>query len=68
VSGTDPRLVAALTAQRAVAELLGAVGERLQADDRLITGSVVRIPIEPGDEVVADLGPLGRAAATVSRR
>jgi 2-oxo-3-hexenedioate decarboxylase len=53
---------------RAVARLLGAVGERLQAGDRLITGSVVQVPVEPGDEVVADLGPLGRVAATVSRR
>jgi 2-keto-4-pentenoate hydratase len=51
-----------------VATLLGAVGERLQAGDRLITGSVVQVPVEPGDEVVADLGSLGRAAATVSRR
>jgi 2-keto-4-pentenoate hydratase len=50
------------------ATLLGAVGERLQAGDRLITGSVVQVPVEPGDEVVADLGSLGRAAATVSRR
>lgn len=60
---------------RSVAALLGAVGEQLQAGDRLITGSVVQAPIEPGDEVIADLGPLGRAvlaiegpAATVSRR
>lgn len=53
---------------RAVAALLGAVGERLQAGDRLITGAVVQVPIRAGDEVVADLGPLGRAAATVSRR
>jgi 2-keto-4-pentenoate hydratase len=51
-----------------VATLLGAVGERLRAGDVLITGSVVQLPVEPGDEVVADLGPLGRAAATVSRR
>jgi 2-keto-4-pentenoate hydratase len=52
---------------RAVAQLLGAVGERLQAGDRLITGSVVQVPIRPGDEVVADLGPLGHVAAAVSR-
>jgi 2-keto-4-pentenoate hydratase len=51
-----------------VAKLLGAVGEELKAGDRLITGSVVQVPIQPGDEVVADLGPLGRVAATVSRR
>jgi 2-keto-4-pentenoate hydratase len=52
----------------AAARLLGSVGERLQAGDRVITGSVVQVPVEPGDEVIADLGPLGRAAATVSRR
>jgi 2-keto-4-pentenoate hydratase len=50
-----------------VAQLLGAVGERLQAGDRLITGSVVQVPIKRGDDVVADLGPLGRVAAAVSR-
>jgi 2-keto-4-pentenoate hydratase len=63
---------------RATAKLLGAVGERLRAGDRLITGSVVQVPIEPGDEVTANLGHVGqvrlsiagfpRAAATVSRR
>ena len=52
----------------AAARLLASVGERLRARDSLITGSVVQVPVEPGDEVVADLGPLGRAAATVSRR
>jgi len=44
----------------AVAVLLSAVGERLQAGDRLITGSIVQVPVERGSEVVADLGPLGR--------
>jgi 2-keto-4-pentenoate hydratase len=51
-----------------VGRLLDSAGERLQAGDSLITGSVVQIRVEPGDEVIADLGPLGRAAATVSRR
>jgi 2-keto-4-pentenoate hydratase len=50
---------------RSVATLLGALGERLQAGDRLITGSVVQVPIDPGDEVVADLGALGQVALTV---
>jgi 2-keto-4-pentenoate hydratase len=48
-----------------VAELLEAMGERLQAGDRLITGSVVQVPIGPGDRVVADLGALGRAELTI---
>lgn len=51
----------------AVATLLGAVGERLQAGDLLITGSIVQVPIEPGDELIAHLGPLGQAALTVRR-
>jgi 2-keto-4-pentenoate hydratase len=53
---------------RTVGRLLDSAGERLQAGDSLITGSVVQVRVEPGDEVIADLGPLGRAAATVSRR
>src|SRR5215216_94269 len=36
------------------AELLGAVGERFQAGDRIITGSIVQVPIGIGDEVVAE--------------
>ena len=51
---------------RAVAALLGAMGEHLQAGDRLITGAVVQLPVEPGDEVVADLGPLGSTEATIA--
>jgi 2-keto-4-pentenoate hydratase len=51
---------------RAVARLLGAMGEQLQSGDRLITGSVVQVAIRPGDEVVADLGRLGQVAATIA--
>jgi hypothetical protein len=43
-------------------------GERLEAGDLLITGSVVQVPIEPGDEVIADLGPLGRAELAITQR
>jgi 2-keto-4-pentenoate hydratase len=49
-----------------VGELLDVMGERLQAGDRLITGSVVQVPVEPGDEVVAELGALGRAELTIA--
>jgi hypothetical protein len=45
--------------------ILAAVGEQLRPGDRVITGSVVQVPVEPGDEVVADLGPLGRAWLSV---
>jgi 2-keto-4-pentenoate hydratase len=44
----------------AVASLLGAMGERLQAGDRIITGSVVQVGVQAGDEVVAELSGLGR--------
>ena len=51
---------------RSVALLLGAVGERLQAGDRLITGAVVQLPVAPGDEVAADFGPLGRTVVSIA--
>jgi 2-keto-4-pentenoate hydratase len=50
-----------------VARLLGTVGERLQPGDRLITGSVVQVSVAAGDDVAAELGPLGRAAAHIAR-
>src|SRR5215213_4271616 len=50
----------------AAARVLAAVGERLQPGDRLITGSVVQVPVRPGDRVTADLGPLGRVELTVT--
>ena len=51
---------------RAVARVLGAIGEHLRAGDRVITGSVVQVAIAPGDEVIADLGRLGQVAATIA--
>jgi len=39
--------------------VLAAVGERLQAGDRVITGSIVQVPVAPGDHIAADLGDLG---------
>jgi hypothetical protein len=50
----------------AAAALLDAVGEELQAGDRLVLGSIVQLPIEPGDHVAADLGPLGRAELRIA--
>jgi 2-keto-4-pentenoate hydratase/catechol 2,3-dioxygenase-like lactoylglutathione lyase family enzyme len=52
---------------RVVARLLGALGERLQAGDRIITGSVVQVAVRPGDAVVADFGDLGRVELVVAR-
>jgi 2-keto-4-pentenoate hydratase len=53
-----PRLLAA-------ARLLAAVGERLAARDRVITGSVAQVPLEPGNDVTADFGALGAARLAV---
>ena len=50
----------------AVAALLDAVGERLQAGDRMIMGSVVQVPIAAGDDVIADLGTLGRVGLAIA--
>ena len=50
----------------AAARVLAAVGEWLQPGDRLITGSVVQVPVRPGDRVTADLGSLGRVELTVT--
>jgi hypothetical protein len=47
-------------------EILAAVGERLEPGDRVITGSVVQVPVSAGDEVVAELAPLGRAALSIA--
>jgi 2-keto-4-pentenoate hydratase len=43
-----------------VADLLGSAGELLEAGDVIICGSLTPpVPVTAGDEVVADLGPLG---------
>jgi 2-keto-4-pentenoate hydratase len=46
--------------------VLAAVGERLRAGDRIITGLVVQVPIRPGDEVAAELDGLGAAHLTIA--
>jgi 2-keto-4-pentenoate hydratase len=50
-----------------VARLLGAMGERLRAGDRVITGSVVQVPVRVGDQVVADMGALGAVGLWIGR-
>jgi 2-keto-4-pentenoate hydratase len=51
----------------AIAErLLAAVGEQLEPDDRIIAGSMLQVPVEPGDEVTVDLGELGRVGVSIS--
>jgi 2-keto-4-pentenoate hydratase len=49
-----------------VGELLAELGERLEPGDRLITGSVVQVPLDGADRVIADLGPLGRVELTIA--
>ena len=49
-----------------VSKLLAMVGERLVAGDRLITGSIVQLPVRPGDRVAADLETLGSAEAVIT--
>jgi hypothetical protein len=49
----------------AVRRVLEAVGERLHSGDRIITGLIVNGRVGAGDEVVADLGELGRVALRI---
>jgi hypothetical protein len=46
--------------------LLAAVGERLEPGDRIIAGSILQVPVGAGDEIVVDLGELGRVGATIT--
>jgi 2-keto-4-pentenoate hydratase len=48
-----------------VAAILGFMGEGLQAGDRMIMGSIVQVSVSPGDQVIAELGALGRVQLTV---
>jgi 2-keto-4-pentenoate hydratase len=49
----------------AAARLLEAVGERLEPEDHIITGSITQIAIAPGDEVTAAIGNLGKVTVSV---
>jgi 2-keto-4-pentenoate hydratase len=51
---------------RAVARLLDAVGERPEPGDRVLAGSVVQIPVAPGDRVAAAIEGLGRVEAVIA--
>jgi 2-keto-4-pentenoate hydratase len=50
----------------ALGRILDAAGERLRPGDVVITGGVVQVPVAAGDEVVAELRPLGRVRLRVS--
>ena len=49
----------------AAARILEAVGEALAPGDLVISGSVVQVPVAPGDRVEADLGELGRVGLSI---
>jgi 2-keto-4-pentenoate hydratase len=49
----------------AVGYWLSAVGERLEPGDRIITGSIVQVPVAPGNEVAVDLSGLGRLEVSI---
>jgi 2-keto-4-pentenoate hydratase len=49
----------------AVAYWLSALGERLEPGDRIITGSIVQVPVEPGDEVSLEMGELDRLEVSI---
>jgi Fumarylacetoacetate (FAA) hydrolase family len=51
---------------RAVARLLAAAGKRLQAGDRILSGSLTRVPVAPGDHVVAIIDDLGSLDAMIT--
>ena len=50
----------------AAARVLDAIQERLRPGDRVITGSVVQVPVAEGDDVVADFGALGRVQIAIA--
>jgi 2-keto-4-pentenoate hydratase len=51
---------------QAAARVLDAVGERIQKGDRMITGSIVQVPIQPGDLVTAKIDQLGEVWLHIS--
>ena len=48
-----------------VAYWLAAAGERLEPGDWIITGSIVQVPVAPGDEVAVEIGELGRLEVSI---
>ena len=52
---------------RAVAQLLGAVGEQLQRGDQILSGALTHVAIEPGDAITAEIPTLGAVSLAISR-
>jgi len=59
--GEDPQAMVEVAAR-----LLAAAGERLMPGDRLITGSVIHVPVAPGDRVELDMGALGHLSVAIA--
>jgi 2-keto-4-pentenoate hydratase len=51
---------------RAVAQLLGAVGEGLQRGDHILAGALTHVSIQPGDEIEAEIQSLGAIGLTIA--
>jgi 2-keto-4-pentenoate hydratase len=48
------------------ARLVSAMGEELRAGDRIITGSIVQVPVGAGDDVSAEIDGLGEVRLSVT--
>ena len=51
----------------AAVRILGAVGERVEAGDRIITGSIVQTAVNRGDDVIAAMEGLGEVRLSIAR-
>ena len=51
---------------RAVAQLLAAAGEQLQRGDRILAGALTHVPVQPGDQIQADIRNLGAVKLTIA--
>jgi 2-keto-4-pentenoate hydratase len=58
-----PDLVGAVGEAAALLEL---GGERLMAGDLLLTGSLVHVPVGPGDHLIAEIAGLGQVSASIA--
>jgi 2-keto-4-pentenoate hydratase len=49
-----------------VARRLASVGEQLEAGDVIITGAILIEPVQPGDDVLVEMGELGSVRLTIT--
>jgi 2-keto-4-pentenoate hydratase len=52
----------------AAAGVLSRVGEGITAGDRIITGSILQVPVRPTDDVVAEVAGLGTVQLSIAGR